>query len=178
MRLNVLGLTVSAILAEIALSAVAMAGAPLLTTEQKEAQSQAIALSGDAAVLTARSAAIKRYQAAPPAQLADGKATLNAAVDEAVYGTLLALINDPAHPKVLWSQSLPYKIGTYQIAGGRYGGDDPDRIYRAIAVDPAYRYVIHGKRLAGASLDFSFEVISGPPLWGKGKEALQAKDID
>jgi hypothetical protein len=178
MRLNVLRFTVSAILTQVALSAIAMAGAPLLTADQKQAQSQAIALSGDAAVQAARSAAIKRFQTAPPAQLADGKATLDAAVDEAIYGTLLALSNDPAHPKVLWSQSLPYDIGSYHVAGGRYGGDDPDRIYRAIAVDSAHRYEIRGRRPSQTSLDFSFEAVSGPALLGKAKVALPAKDID
>lgn len=178
MQRHVLGFTVPAVLTGIALSASAIAGAPLLTSDQKDAQSEAISLSKEAAVLAARSAAIKRYQTAPPAQLADGKSTLSAAVDEAVYGTLLTLSNDAAHPRVIWSQGLPYETGTYHVAGGRYGGDDPDRIYRAIAVDPAYGYEIHGRRLPGASLDFSFEAISGPALWGKAKAALQAKDID
>ena len=178
MQRNVLGFTVSAIVMGTTLSATAIAAAPLLTPDQQQAQSQAVALSGEAAVQAARLAAIKRYQTAPPAQLADGKETLSAAVDETVYGALLALTNDPATPKVIWSQALPYTIGSYHIAGGRYGGDDPDRIYRAIAVDPAYRYEIHGKRATQASLDFSFEAISGPALWGKAKVALPAKDID
>jgi hypothetical protein len=178
MQRNVLGFTVSALLTGMALSTSAIAGAPLLTPDHKDAQSQAISLGDEPAVLAARSAAIKRYQAAPPAQLADGKATLSAAVDEAVHGTLLTLTNDPAHPRVIWSQALPYTIGTYQVAGGRYGGDDPDRIYRVIAVDPAYRYEIHGRRVPHASLDFSFEAISGPALLGKAKASLQAKDID
>ena len=45
-------------------------------------------------------------------------------------------------------------------------------------MDTAYRYEIRGRRLPQASLDFSFEAISGPALWGKAKAALQAKDID
>ena len=177
MQRNVLGLTVSAIVMG-TLSAGANASPPLLTPDQLQAQSEAIALGNEAAVQDARQAAIKRYQTAPPSQLADGKQTLSAAVDETVYGALLALTNDPATPKVIWSQALPYTIGSYHIAGGRYGGDDPDRIYRAIAVDPAYQYEIHGRRRPQASLDFSFEAISGPALWGKAKIALQAKDID
>jgi hypothetical protein len=177
MQRHVLGFTVLAILAG-SLSASAIAAAPLLTPDQKEAQSQAISLSNEPALLAARSAAIKRYQSAQPAQLADGKSTLSAAVDEAVNGTLLTLTNDPAHPRIIWSGALPYDIGTYHVAGGRYGGDDPDRIYRAIAVDPAHRYEIRGRRLPQASLDFSFEAISGPALWGKAKAALQAQDVD
>ncbi len=173
-----LGFMVSIILLAPALSAIAFAAPPLLTPAQKQAQSQALALQGEATVQAARAAAVSRYQAAPPARLADGKATLIGAVDEAVYGALLALTNDPARPEVLWNVALPYDIGAYHVAGGRYGGDDPDRIYRTIAVDPAYQYEIHGRRLPQASLDFSFEAISGPALWGKAKDALQAKDID
>lgn len=178
MRQKRLGFMVSIVLLAPALPAIAFAAPPLLTPAQKQAQSQALALQGEATVQAARAAAVSRYQAAPPARLADGKATLIGAVDEVVYGALLALTNDPAHPEVLWNVALPYDIGAYHVAGGRYGGDDPDRIYRTIAVDPAYRYEIHGRRLPQASLDFSFEAISGPALWGKAKVALQAKDID
>jgi hypothetical protein len=178
MERNVFGVAAAAILTGVAASTSAIAAAPLLTPDQKQAQSQAIALVSEPIVQAAREAAIKRYQTAPPAQLADGKSTLSAAVDEAIYGTLLALSSDPANPRVIWSESLPYSIDSYHVAGGRYGGDDPDRIYRAIAVDPAYRYEIHGRRLSQASLDFSFEAIAGPALWGKAKVALQAKDID
>jgi hypothetical protein len=178
MQRHLVGLIVSAVVVGATLPMNTMAGPPLFTADQQQAQSQAIALGGDAAVQAARSAAIKRYQSAPPARLADGKATLNAAAEEAVYGTLLALTNDPAHPKILWNEALPYELGARHVAGGRYGGDDPDRIYRSIAVDPQYRYEIHGRRLTNGSLDFSFEAISGPALWGKAKVALQAKDID
>ncbi|HEX4378278.1 MAG TPA: hypothetical protein VHZ99_14095 [Steroidobacteraceae bacterium] len=178
MRLNVLGFTVSTIMMGAALHSTAMAGPSLLTADQKQAQTEASAAFKDPAIQTARAAAIKRYESAPPAQLPDGKSTLSAAVDEAVYGTLLALSNDPVHPGVIWSQSLPYQFGGNQIPGTRYGGDDPDRIYRAIAVDPAGHYEIHGKRLPGASLDFSFEAISGPALWGKARAVLPAKDVD
>lgn len=178
MQRHVLRYTASAVVTMTALSATAFAGAPLLTPDQKDAQSEAIALGHDTAVQAARATAIKRYQTSPPAQLADGKATLNAAVDEAIYGTLLALTNDAARPRVIWSQSLPYEVGSYHIPGARYGGDDPDRIYRAIAVDPTGHYEIHGRRRPQASLDFGFEAISGPALWGKAKAALKAKDID
>jgi hypothetical protein len=178
MERNVLGFAVTAILTGMALSASATAAAPLLTPDQKQAQTQAISLTDEPAVLAARATAIKRYQTAPPAQLADGKSTLEAAIDEAIYGTLLGLSNDPTHPSVIWSEALPYNIGSYHVVGGRYGGDDPDRIYRAIAVDPTSRYEIRGRRLTQGSLDFSFESISGPALWGKAKVALQAKDID
>src|ERR1700722_17746555 len=123
MQRHVLRFTVSAIVTGMAVSTSAIAAAPLLTADQKQAQSQALALADEPAVQVARSTAIERYRTAPPAQLADGKATLQAAVDEAVYGTLLTLINDPTHPKVLWSAALPYTIGSYHVAGSRYGGD-------------------------------------------------------
>ena len=178
MTRNAMQLTVSAVLVGMTLSTAASAGAALLTQDQKQAQAQALSLKDEAALEAARLAAIKRYQAAPPAQLADGRATLNAAVNELVFGTLLALTNDPAHPHVIWVQTPPYEIVGYQLAGARYGGDDPDRIYRVIAVDPTARYEIHGRRLPGASLDFSFEAISAPALAGKATAALQAKNID
>src|ERR1035441_5857270 len=123
MQRHVLGFTVPAILTGIALSASVIAGAPLLTPDQKEAQSQAISLSNEPAVLAARSAAIKRYQTAPPAQLADGKSTLSAAVEEAVYGTLLALTNDPAHPRVILRETAPSRFGhPRSTRAGRWWG--------------------------------------------------------
>ncbi len=150
----------------------------LLTDDQVEIQRSAVSLIGSPAVAAAREAGLKRFEAAPPAALDDGRATLAGALDEAVYGAVLAAVNDPASPKVIWNEQLPFGAAGGSVPGGRYAGDDPDRIYRTIAVDPAYRYEITGHRQPGASLDFSFDAITGPALWGKTKAQLPARDID
>jgi hypothetical protein len=153
-------------------------GSPLLSGDQEKVESLALALRNEPAVKAARDAAIRRFQAAAPAALPDGKAQLEGAVDEAVYGALLVAANDPAHPRVVWSEAPPHRDGKDQVPGSRYGGDNPDRIYRSIAVDPASHYEIHGQRSATPSIDFSFEAIPAPSLWGKAKAVIQAKDID
>lgn len=150
----------------------------LLTSDQEQVQSLATQLLDASPVRAARDAAIRSYLAAPPARLADGRSSLVGAVDELVYGVVLAIANDPSDPKVVWNQVLPYDSGTLHVTGARYGADDPDRIYRTIAIDPAHQYEIRGRRRPEASLDFSFEAIDGPALWGRTRAVLQSEDVD
>lgn len=155
------------------------ASSPLLTPQHQEVERLAASLRNDPAIKAAHASALKRFEQAKSATLPDGKKTLAAAVDELVSGMLLiAANNDPGNPKVIWNLALPYAAGGVKIAGTRNGGDSPDRIYRSIGVSPKYRYEIKVARNAHPSLDYSFEALPFPSLWGQPIVALQAKDID
>jgi hypothetical protein len=152
----------------------------LWTPGHRAVEDLALSLRDHPSVQAARAEVVKRYLASPPGQLADGKATLDGAVDELVTGMLLSTVTkDPAHPEVVWTGTLSYVAGDdHTVPASRYAGDSPDRIYRNIVVDPAYRYALHGKRSANPSLDFSFESLPGPGNWGLPPLAiLQGKDI-
>ncbi|KJS04075.1 MAG: hypothetical protein VR73_15410 [Gammaproteobacteria bacterium BRH_c0] len=154
-------------------------GLPLVTPALGDIQAAALELREQPEIVEARDKAIILFKKTRSASLADGLATLEAAVDELVFGVLLGVAaNDPCQPRVVWSGNLPYTIGNKTVPGSRYA-DGPDRIYRSIPVNPAYRYTLTGTRNAlYPSLDFSFEAIPPPSLWGMPTDSLQAKDIE
>jgi hypothetical protein len=151
---------------------------PLVTAAQTQNDEVALSLRHDPAVEAARAKMLADWGALPAARTADGKATLHAAVDEAVVASLRSAVADPARPAVLWTEAAAYSVGKVHVPSGRQG-DSPDRIYRFAAMDPQYSYVIHGRRDARPSLDeFSFEACTPPAAFGKALFHLSSKDID
>jgi hypothetical protein len=170
-----MGATAAVLLTSVAAQA---ASAPLLTPPQTQNDTLALSLRHDPAVEAARKKILADWSALPAAQTPDGKATLNAAIDEAVYAALRSAAADPANPQVLWTEAPAYTIGKLHVPSGRQG-DSPDRIYRFAAMDPRYSYVIHGHRDARPSLDeFSFEACTPPAAFGKALFHLSSNDID
>jgi hypothetical protein len=152
--------------------------APLLTQSQHRIDELALSLRDDPAVKAARQKMFESWSALPLAQLPDGKATLQDAVDEAVYIALRSAASDPSRPEVIWTEAPPYTIGQLQVPSSR-NGDSPDRIYRFASLDPRYSYVIHGRRNARPSLsEFSFEATKPPAAFGAALSHLSSKDID
>ena len=177
MKKNLAGLIALAALATIAYAAPEPL---LLTQDQQEVDALALSLRDDPGVKAAREKALAQWQALRSASTKDGKATVAGAVDEAVYATLRATAaNDPVHPRVFWTVAPPYSIGGQQVPGSRIGGDSPDRIYRAFAVDSQHTYEIHGQRRPQPSLEeFTFEAWPLPLVIGIPKAVLTSQNID
>lgn len=153
---------------------VSRADSVLVTDDQRRIDEKAVQLLADPAVKEVREAVLKQWSSLPTAKSADGQKLLDEAVDEATFAGVRAAVADPAHPIVQWIETAPYSLGKLQVSGSRLAGDSPDRIYRQIAVSPAYRYEIRGKRNAQPSLDaFSFEASNFTAL-----AVLTSKDID
>ena len=155
----------------------------LLTTQQQALDKVAMSLQADSAVKAAREAAFKRWSEQHAATTADGKATLAGAIDELVYHSLrAAAADDPLRPVVGWTLAPPYALGALgktKITGSRFAGDNPDRIYRYAAIDPAWHYEIRGKRgLRPAQHEFSFESTSSISLIAPPLVALFSRDVD
>jgi hypothetical protein len=166
--------------ANVIAAATAATGAHLITLQQQELDAGAMPLRSEPVVKAARAAAIERWGQQPAAKTADGKASLNGAVDELVYHALRAAVADnPAVPKVGWTLAPMYGKGKSRIPGSRFAGDSPDRIYRYAAVDSAYRYEIRGQRGGNpAQHEFSFEATASISLVTPAAVALFSKDID
>lgn len=181
MQIKQLALMLSAAaLTTLSFAAPSKSSPPLLTEDQQHIDKVALSLLGDPAVKAAREAGIKLWSGLRAGQLDDGKAQLKGAVDEAVYFSLRSVAaNDPSRPRVIWTEAPSYSSGKSKVPGSRIGGDNPDRIYRTFAADPAYRYEIRGHRNALPSQEeFSFEAIPTVGPLGQPKFSLSSKDID
>jgi hypothetical protein len=152
-----------------ALAAVVAAAAPstradgavttsaLATLGQLEAEDAAIALLADPAVVDAREAALKLFEADPTAATPEGKATLVQAVDELVFNAALSAVNnDPTRPRFVWVATSPHYWFGHEVPGSRWGIDNPDNVYRDIPVNVAnsYEIIVHPPKVGPVTFSF------------------------
>lgn len=149
-------------------------GPTLFTADQKRLNAAAAEILHDREVRAAIDAVVRRWAALPPATLPDGKPTLRRAAGELAFFAAEIAAQQTLHPETIaWILSPPFTAG---VRGSRFGIDDPDRIYRAVAVDPSRSYVIEGHRNPAASNDdFRFEATAEALRTLSG---LDARDID
>ena len=94
----------------------------------------------------------------------EGQATLQRAVDNfALHAAQLALLDDPARPKIMWANSLPHDWHGVQWPGANWGIDNPDNLYRYLFADGASRYEIHGQRSGAGPMQQTFVLYSSIP---------------
>lgn len=152
-----------------------------LTPHQKQIDSLALSLLEHPAVKAARDHAEARFRASPEFSVADAPATLTSAVDNLLFSSLQIAANlDPSRPGIIWTVRLPYASGDRTVPDSRYGGDNPDRVYRLIGVDPEYRYEIRGRRhpTHPSPGELYFEAVRAPGLFGQPLIALHSHNID
>lgn len=150
-----------------------------LTADQQQVDTLALSLLNDPEVLAARAQGVSRLEKSLQFTVLDGPATLQKAVDNVLFGALQAAANnEPTHPRLVWSERLPYSFGEQSFPGCQYGGETPDRIYRGVGVSTDYRYEITGKRhpTHPSVDDFSVEAVPAPAMWGSPLQAVQAPE--
>jgi hypothetical protein len=156
----------------------------LATPDQVEIDGIVLELLAHPEVQKARTAGLKRFSEHAQFRAEDGPATLAEAVDNLLFGALQAAANDdPARPKVIWTERLPYTSGGRRFPGCRYGADCPDRVYRSIGVTPEYRYEIKASRhpTHPSANDFSVEAVPPPALYNAATATTQVPhelDVD
>lgn len=165
--LKVMALAASLVIFPVSATSTSTSTPALWNEEHAQVVKSALALLDDPQIRAARQDVIALYQTALPYTLADGRSTMEAAVDKLLFGILLtSSVADPANPPIVWSQTLPYRVGDLSVPSGVYAGDTPDRLYRTIVVDPRYRYKIYGKSTGEEPVDFTIEALAGPGYWG------------
>ncbi len=119
-------------------------------------------------------------------QTPDGSATLKNAVRAITLSTIQdAILDDPSRPQIMWVSNAPHSWSGVSVPGSGYGIDNPDNLYRYVAVDGDSRYEISGKRTGLGPAQESFVLYSAiPGSGGKNVEgapiigAISNKDID
>ncbi|MEL7027786.1 MAG: hypothetical protein AAGL49_00935, partial [Pseudomonadota bacterium] len=111
----------------------------------------------------------------------DRKALLDLVLEEVAYaGAIWTASNDPANPNIIWFNNPPHETQGRSIPGGRFGTDNPDRVYRYFPVDPAYKYEVHGRRSTSSPpTQFLLEACEDKPAaWGYPLMFLYPDDIE
>ncbi|MGE0384135.1 MAG: hypothetical protein AB7Q97_05345 [Gammaproteobacteria bacterium] len=131
------------------------AGNPLATVDQDDATGRALRILQFPEVRKARELVVLRWKAVlhdkPPP---DAWSRFEPAIDEYVFNYVLKAVNsDPNHPKVLHVYTPPRDWRGMNVPGSRWGGDNPDNIYRIVPIDGKARYRLDGRRFgAGPSV--------------------------
>ena len=110
---------------------------------------------------------LKKYGKTIDAQIEND---IDVAIDELVFSALQkAVNNDPAYPKVYWTDAPPRDADHWfgiDVPGGRYSYDNTDCIYRTIPISSKYEYIVRGKRSGTGPSDVTFSLISNPNSQG------------
>jgi len=146
---------------------------PLATPAQREIEALALRLFESAALQRAiaelRPLFLADARAAKPA----GCATLEQNLREIVFSAATcAAAMDPARPRVCWTINLPHRWFGIDVPGSRHGVDNPDNIYRVIALDDASSYQVQGRVPIAPGPDVSFTVFSAYPGDGEDSHSL------
>jgi hypothetical protein len=124
---------------------------PLATAAQREVEAQALGLFASPPVQQAIDRSRALFMADPRAATPAGRATIEQNLNEwAFSASTCAASMQPARPCVCWTLNLPHRWFGLDVPGSRHGVDNPDNLYRVIAVDARSHYELRGPR-AGVS---------------------------
>jgi len=167
---------ISLVLTFIALLALkAEARNPLATNDQLYAEYLAQYIATSPEVEAAKATLSTNWQAILGTVSAEQSAYFQEAIDEAAFSSALAIQgNDPIYPKAISNLAAPHSWYGMNVPGSRGVFDNPDTIYRRIAIDPTASYVIKGKRGKIPPVDENFS------LWDASNNTisnLQGKNL-
>ena len=152
---------------------------PLATVEQREIEAQALRLFDTDTVQQVIARLRPILLDDPRAQSPAGYATLEQNLREIVFSAAICAVTmDPAHPRVCWTINLPHRWFGLDVPGSRHGVDNPDNIYRVIAIDELSHYEVRGRVLPEPGPDVSFTVFSAYPGNGEDSHSLGVLTLD
>ena len=150
-----------------------MSANPLATPAQREIEALALRLFESDAVQRTLARLRPLFIADPRARTAAGHATLEQNLREIVFSAATCAASmDPANPRVCWTINLPHRWFGRDVPGSRHGVDNPDNIYRVIAIDDRSRYELRGRVPPAPAPDVSFTVFSAYPGNGEDSHSL------
>ena len=131
----------------------------LITPVQQEVETVAERLVATPLVQHQIQESLQHFLLHAAANSPDGKNTAQNALQELAYATAVSVAGDsPANPKVMWTFLAPRSIHGKTVHGTRWGGDNPDNIYRSVILDGASKYTMTIRVTEPGPIDFSFQV--------------------
>ncbi|MFP1153618.1 hypothetical protein ACK280_16110 [Mycobacterium sherrisii] len=122
------------------------------------------------------------YRSDPRGSTPSGAATLDAAVDSVTMGAAeeAALLN-PSRPEFMWTANAKHCWFGLSVPRSGYGIENPDDVYRHVAVDDSSSYVIRGRLARHPARDLTFVLYGEIPGTGavtqEGAPILASLDV-
>ncbi|MET0986642.1 MAG: hypothetical protein ABW034_14665 [Steroidobacteraceae bacterium] len=131
---------------------------PVATRDQRDAEALALKLMQAPEVLAARKVVEFQWRSvAGPNVSAQAWTLFDQMIEEYVFANVLkAVSSDANYPKAIGNfYGPPHEWFGMKVPGTRLGGDGPDSLYVAIALDPTAHTEIHGRWLEPKPADFN-----------------------
>ena len=134
---------------------------PLATQDQTEVTAKALRALETEVVKQGRALAEYRWKAVlrdePPAQAWD---SFDAMMDDYMFNYAMKAANSDAnYPRIAHVYTPPHTWQGMDVPGSRWGGDNPDNIYRIIPIDSKAHYRLDGKLSANPPSNVSYTLV-------------------
>ncbi|MBV9841202.1 MAG: hypothetical protein JOY99_06670 [Sphingomonadaceae bacterium] len=132
----------------------------MATTDQTEADAQALRIVKRPEVQHARSNVEMRWRRVlhndPPEE---AWLSFQDMLTDYTYNYALKSVADPNYPRVIHIYTQPHKWRGMDVPGSRWGGNNPDNVYRIIPIDGKAHYRLDGQRIGSGPDDVSYQLV-------------------
>jgi len=127
-------------------------------------EADAVRLFAHPAVQAAVEAKRAAFEAHPLAQAPAGRATIPLNLEEMAFSAVVSVVAmDVGRATAFWTLNLPHARDGTRVPGTRHGVDNPDNVYRVIAVDDVSDFRIDGQVNDRPGADVSFTLFDAYP---------------
>lgn len=138
--------------------------------EQLAMERDAVALFQHPEVQAAVEAKRATFEAHDLARVPAGRATVELNLEEMAFSAVVSVIAmDVTRSLPFWTLNLPHARDGFEVPGTRHGVDNPDNVYRVIAVDDVNTFRIDGQVNERPGADVSFTLFNHYP--GSGADS-------
>ena len=147
--------------------------------DQLAIETDAVRLFAHPAVRAAVEARRATFEAHPLAQTPAGRATLPLNLEEMAFSAVVSVVAmDVGRAAPFWTLNLPHQRDGLRVPGTRHGVDNPDNVYRVIAVDDASSFRIDGRVNDRPGADVSFTLFNAYPGAGADSQSQGVLILD
>lgn len=147
--------------------------------EQLAMERDAVALFRHPAVQAAVDAKRATFEAHDLARTPAGRATIELNLEEMAFSAVVSVIAmDVTRSLPFWTLNLPHARDGFEVPGTRHGVDNPDNVYRVIAVDDVNTFRIDGQVNERPGADVSFTLFNHYPGSGADSQSQGLMILD
>lgn len=104
------------------------------------------------------------FEAHPLALTPAGRATIALNLEEMAFSAVVSVVSmDVGRSTPFWTLNLPHERAGFRTPGTRHGVDNPDNVYRVVAVDDVNSFRIEGQVNDRPGPDVSFTLFNAYP---------------
>ncbi|HWU79739.1 MAG TPA: hypothetical protein VN158_06700, partial [Caulobacter sp.] len=147
--------------------------------DQLAIEAEAVRLFTHPTVQAAVQAQRAAFEAHPLARTLAGRANLPLNLEEMAFSAVVSVVAmDVGRSTPFWTLNLPHERDGLRIPGTRHGVDNPDNVYRVIAVDDVSRFRVDGQVNDRQGADVSFTLFDAYPGSGVDSQSQGVLVLD